>query len=84
MTHDAIGLLKIALVVLGSALALGAIAGFYDGRAAGWRAFWFALAVCVLVGLLQAVQVRFLGWTLGVYGLLVIGGFSWWCKRRAR
>lgn len=81
MIHDVAGILKVALVVVLSAVVLGAIAAFYDGQRAGQRAFGLTLSVSVLVGLLQVVDVRFLGWVLGGYGLVLVGGLVWWSSR---
>jgi hypothetical protein len=81
MTHDIFGILKIALVVVLSSLALAGVATFYDGKASGKRTLPFALAVCGFVGLLQVVRARHLVWVVPVYAVLVVAGASWLRRR---
>lgn len=68
MSHDWIGVAKIALVATASSLLLTLIVGFYDSSSAAKRALPWLFLLCALVGTLQVIPTSVL--------VLVLGGFA--------
>jgi hypothetical protein len=79
MTPEMIAVLKIASVVILSALVVAMIVGFFEGGDAAVRAFRLILAIGGVVGLLQVADARYAPLILG--GATAAGGLWLWSRR---
>ncbi len=79
--HGWLGILKILAATLGSAALIGLIVGFYSNRRAGWRAFSLLLPLCLLMGGMQIVSLRYVPGVLVVFAVWM---FLAWRRVRTR